>query len=382
VGVQREAGASLLLGAVATATIQKFTYIIKHKNLFNLMKNKTTTYIIGAGASFELGLPTGEQLKDQISKLLNINFNFDKLSSGDQQIVDALNAYIRENKTSLKLNEYRSECIHISENLPLAISIDNLIDNNRGNATIELCGKLGIVKSIILAEKKSLLFEKNNEKLNFSNLINSWYLPFFKTLTENCTLKELTNRLKSITLIIFNYDRCIEHFIINALISYYRLNDTDAYNLFENLTIIHPYGTIGSLQWQKSNDDINVPFGGNIPTNKLIQHAQNIKTFTEGTESSNTKEIHNAIEKADRTIFLGFAYHKINMKLLGKGGFFHAYNSENKECFGTSYAMSENDKELVINSIKSLYEGNFKINIVNLTCSDLFNEYSRSLSYT
>jgi len=33
--------------------------------------SKNTVYIIGAGASFEAGLPTGEQLKNTISNLLS-----------------------------------------------------------------------------------------------------------------------------------------------------------------------------------------------------------------------------------------------------------------------------------------------------------------------
>ena len=70
------------------------------------------------------------------------------------------------------------------------------------------------------AEKNSLLyFEKirNDSSINFGALDNTWYIVFFQILTENCGINDLKNRFQSITLIIFNYDRCIEHFIYNLL---------------------------------------------------------------------------------------------------------------------------------------------------------------------
>jgi len=340
---------------------------------------KRTTYIIGAGASYELGLPTGEDLKGIIADLLDINFDSHSQTSGNYQIVDALRPYSREQNEDLNL--YINECIHISKNMPLSISIDNFIDTHKGNEKLELCGKMGIVQSIIQAEKSSLLYQEKNQEINFNELNKTWYLSFFKTITENCVIENLPNRLKLITLIIFNYDRCMEHFLINALKQYYNIDDRAAISLVSNIKIIHPYGTIGPLPWQISNSNNYVEFGESVKTNCLIENAQNIKTFTEGVESNRIKELHNIMSKSRRIIFLGFAYHKLNMKLLGKGGFFASYQSEDVECFGTSFGMSKNDKELVINSIQALYAEKIKTNIENLTCFDSFNEYSRSLGY-
>ena len=343
------------------------------------MKLKRSTYIIGAGASYELGLPTGEELKSIIADLLNINFNLHTQTSGDSQIVDALKPYSKSKNEDLNL--YRKECIHISKNMPLSISIDNFIDTQKGNEKLELCGKMGIVQSIIQAEKNCLLYQKRNQLIDFSELSKTWYLSFFKTITENCVIEDLPKRLKLITLIIFNYDRCLEHFLINALQGYYRIDNTEAITLISNIKIIHPYGTIGPLPWQDTNSHNFVKFGESINTNCLIESAQNIKTFTEGVESNSVRELHDIMSKSKRIIFLGFAYHKLNMKLLGKGGFVASYQSEDVECYGTSFGMSESDKKLVIDSIQALYDEKIKTNIDNLTCYDSFNEYSRSLGY-
>lgn len=338
-----------------------------------------TTYIIGAGASYELQLPTGEELKSIISKLLDIKFDFRKQISGDHQIVTALRTYCQEKEEDLE--SYRQECQHISKNMPLSISIDNFIDTQRGNDKLELCGKLAIVQSIVKAEKKSLLYPKNSKGINFMILANTWYLPFFKTLTENCTVEELTERFKSITLIIFNYDRCLEHFMVNALQQYYRISNKKAIELISYIKILHPYGTIGCLPWQNKNSEITVGFGENINTRELIDCAQNIKTFTEGMESNELNRLHLIMSKCDRLIFLGFAFHKLNMKLLGKGGFMNSYNYEGVNCFGTTFGMSESDKSAVETLINALYDDKVKSNLENLTCSKFFEEYSRSLGY-
>jgi len=51
---------------------------------------KKTVYVVGAGASYEANLPTGNELKDRIAKLLDIRFEFDSQKSGDYEIQQAL----------------------------------------------------------------------------------------------------------------------------------------------------------------------------------------------------------------------------------------------------------------------------------------------------
>lgn len=56
-----------------------------------MFKSKTV-FIVGAGASCEAGLPSGDTLKERIAELLDIRFNdwgSDQIS-GDRRIVKAL----------------------------------------------------------------------------------------------------------------------------------------------------------------------------------------------------------------------------------------------------------------------------------------------------
>src|SRR6185295_10588589 len=81
----------------------------------------------------------------------------------------------------------------------------------------------------------------------------------------------------NVAFIVFNYDRCLEHFLEYALFGLYGIPRRDAASLVRKLTIIHPYGTIGDLQ--------ALPFGGTKDSYpELFPLASRIKTYTESFE--------------------------------------------------------------------------------------------------
>ncbi len=103
--------------------------VIRGVNGTNKMSNNTV-FVIGAGASKEVNLPSGEDLKSQISQLLDIRFDAfgSELEHGDHQIVGALKLHVKQpNGQRGDIKPYVHESRHISEALPLAISIDNFI---------------------------------------------------------------------------------------------------------------------------------------------------------------------------------------------------------------------------------------------------------------
>ena len=344
------------------------------------MSNQTV-YVIGAGASFEIDLPVGNKLKEYISENLKMKFEFGRFKDGNYDLYNGLKLHSKDNQ---ELNEYLTECRHISENMPLAISIDNFIDSERGNDKLALCGKIAIVEAILEAERKSKIFfdiYQGTRKINFPVLEDTWYLPFFRTLTENCKSDELKNRFSSITLIIFNYDRCIEHFLINALMSYYRLKIEEAADIVNSLNIIHPYGTVGSLKWQDHASSTHMEFGGEIQSSQLIEYARRIHTFTEGARSEQIGKLRANMNHSKRLVFLGFAFHKLNMELLMGGSADRYENSSLINCFATAFETSKSDQNSIYASIKYLFKGEIKINIENKTCVQLFKDNSRSLGY-
>ncbi|HBG26740.1 MAG: hypothetical protein A2Y10_00750 [Planctomycetes bacterium GWF2_41_51] len=346
--------------------------------------NKNTVYVIGAGASKEANLPTGHELKREISDLLDIRFDeMWRQKSGDYLITEALYELVKQpNGQGGNIKPYLQEAWHIRDALPQAISIDNFIDAHRDNDKITICGKLAIVISILNAEKSSLLYFQRSQKtstISFSYLEATWYLPFFQMLTENCAKADLKDRFLSISLIVFNYDRCIEHFMYHALRNYYRVSNDEAVELIRCINIYHPYGSIGSLPWLASNDSIE--FGADIDKVQLLQLSKKIKTFAEGTDpnSSDITAIKKLMEQAKRLVFIGFAFHKLNMQLI-------ALDTESKEfplkCYATTFNISKSDEEIIRDQIKELYNNAIiDTRMANIECAKFFSEFWRSLSF-
>jgi len=344
--------------------------------------SKKTVFIIGAGASKEAKLPTGAELKSTISNLLNMKFDFGRLKSGDHKIVAALRLHVSQSDNNRgDINPHLHEAWHIKDALPQAMSIDAFIDSQRNNEKIALCGKLGIVRSILEAEKNSLLYYENksvNSNIDFDALSDTWYIPFFQLLTESCTKDDLKSRFQLITLIIFNYDRCVEHFIYHALQSYYRLSNIEAADLVNSINIYHPYGTVGTLPWMQSG---TVEFGIDPQPSMLLKLTNKIKTFTEGTnpDSSEILAIRKSMGTVNRLIFLGFAFHKLNLELISPSDF--KKNLNKVDCFATALGISNSDRKVVVGQISDLYGGSVEVRTTDSQCGPFFKEYWRSLGF-
>lgn len=348
-----------------------------------------TTFIIGAGASKEVNLPTGDELKAKIAELLDIRFDFNQRVSGDNTIEQALRIWVSKNPNpgeDKSINPYLKEAWHIRDSLPLAISIDNFVDSQRGNEKLSVCAKMAIIVSILEAERESKLYfdQYNGENtIDSSSIQDTWYRPLFQILTENCTFSDLPERLKSVSFIIFNYDRCIEHFLFHAMRDYYRISDKDAADLINQIEIFHPYGSIGSLPFTGNESPIS--FGQEILANQLVDSIARIRTFTEGMnhESSNPDTIGDSVHSCSKSIFLGYAYHKLNMELLKESKLSEGNKCcMKKKCFGSAYEVSSPDRLFIESQINNLFHyGQNEVLLSNATCFGLFKEFGRSLSF-
>jgi hypothetical protein len=277
-----------------------------------------TVFIIGAGASKEINMPIGDKLKQNISSELNIHIdNQGPLPDLRSDIHRAIRIYGEEMRTKGITQRDVFLCtVAISEALPLSISIDNYLDAHCDNKMIESIGKIGIINSILMAERNSTLFGEKKGGINFNALEKTWYTSLFKKLTEGCQFQQLLKRIKNVSFIIFNYDRSFEYFLYNALITYYGIGKDKASEAVNSINIYHPYGVAGTLPFQ--NNDMAVDYGNIHGPEQLYLLSKQIKTFMEGVDPSlsSYQKLTNAIINAQKLIFLGFAYHKQNMNLL------------------------------------------------------------------
>jgi hypothetical protein len=339
-----------------------------------------TVLVIGAGASVEVGLPMGSELLEQITQLVDIKFDYSRQTAGDPSIVQALKLHLNEGREVTKINEHIKAGRQLSESAKQALSIDNVIDALE-DPQIELVGKLGIVQAILKAEAASESFKYNDYKpdsLELSSFSNSWYSSFTKLLTENVRKSQISRIFDNLKIVNFNYDRCLEHYLPISLASYYGVKPDAVREIMQGLIIHRPYGVAGRLPWQEGHAP-SVRFGEGSPQ-QLADVAQQIRTFTERVEEGEELAAMRAtIADADRVVFLGFAFHRQNVKLLAQRTQGHS------EIVATAYQISQSDKSVIEDELGKAFEHDFmikdqRIRLADMTCAQFFKEYWRTLT--
>lgn len=339
------------------------------------------TFVLGAGASFEVNMPTGNDLKDKIALSMS---NYRRIASFDDPLLEALDALSQRSGGRSPANDYYQAAKRISAGMPQAPSIDNFIDSHRSNNQIAEVGKLAIASAILKAERQSKLYvnpASTYNKLDFSGVSDTWFNAFFQLISLNAQEEDLPARLSRVRVVTFNYDRTLEHFLFNSIQNYYGSSPEQAAKILSHLTVLHPYGQVGNLPWQ--NSGVAVPFGGDMHNSALIQISQTLRTFTEGTseEQSQIELIRASILEAEILTFLGFAYHELNLKLL-----FGPHSDDiplrsSKKVFGTAKGLSESNKQAIAAELAML--GHFDSSQITLrrelSAAQLLPEYSRSL---
>lgn len=351
---------------------------------FQMFRSKTL-FIVGAGASSEARLPTGAELKSRIAKAIDIRFqDGHSQTSGDYTITEAMRKHVADGQSGRRgdINLLLDCAWMIRDAMPQAISIDNYIDAHRDNQNIALVGKLGIVRCILKAERDSILYFDlgRGDKIDYNSINNTWFSSFFQMATESVIKSNTSKLFENISFITFNYDRCIEHFLYHALQNYYRVDETEAKSLVDSISIIHPYGQVGYLPWQSPSTKIS--FGGRDRLNpdELLTLATQVKTFTERVEDATVlQNMRNLIKEAQTIVFLGFAFHPLNMALISPEGDIGLP----KRVFGTTMGMSKPDMDTVSEDIITwLKTKGTKINpliLSDISCRNLFFEYWRSI---
>lgn len=219
--------------------------------------------------------------------------------------------------------------------MPASISIDNLLDAHRNDPDIAMIGKLAIARAILQAEQKSKLFNSRNSAREFSlhDVSGTWLIPLFQILTEGVPKEDVREIFNNVTFVVFNYDICLEYFLPRALRVYYGLSPQEASLVADTARIIHPYGRVGELGEGQSLK--TVEFGAS--DYDLLKVARGIRTFSEGLlHESHGANINNAVSDSDQIIFLGFAYHPLNMEIMStkNRGF-------TRKIFGTTVGLSD-----------------------------------------
>lgn len=354
-----------------------------------MLRNKTL-FVVGAGASYEVDLPLGPALADKISAKLQFEFEYGGFKKGDYELFGAFKKQFSDNEA---LNCHFRACRRIRDGIRLARSIDNYIDTHRDDQEVKLCGKIAITDCIAASEKGSKLYfdpHTSNVKFDTDRLAKTWLSEFVSLLFEGVPKSNVAAVFDDVSIVCFNYDRCIQQALLLALHTLYHLDLEFCHELIDKLRIVYPYGSLGPLPRQSRPNSIG--FGAEIHKSRLFEISENIRTYSEQTSDNKLMaQISSEIKDAETVVFLGCAYHPQNIRLLTVAG-----PSLEKKILGTAYGLSDDAVARVTTRLleaflaSSLSTSNYekvsqkfiqkRVTLKNnLKCFEFMNEYRQTL---
>jgi hypothetical protein len=175
-------------------------------------------------------------------------------------------------------------------------------------------GKLAISYEIMKAERESHLCLAMLRVPEFIKNINeSWASEFLGLALSNSQQPNLPKLFANVTVIDFNYDRILPQYLYWALQHNLAIPKDAAAECVNNLRILHPYGSLGKLEWEAYKDAL--PFGS--LKGNLAEIASRIRTYTEETQDQEQRsQIQSAIAAAKVMIVIGFGFHEQNIKIV------------------------------------------------------------------
>ena len=340
------------------------------------MIRSQTLFVVGAGASYELGLPLGETLLAEIGDALSYSVDdYGRSGNADRRIYREFEWNAQE--SGRQLNGYLQAAWRVRDAAHLGLSIDNVIHQQKDDELFAWCAKLAIAQRILTAEaRSSLQVQENRRRMMWPAVRGTWLGGFAQLLVQDVEKKDIERIFDNVSVVSFNYDRTIRRFLPFALSSQFAIASNEAEILTSKLRIFHPYGSLGVLPWESPSDAVE--FG--CERCSLSPVAKNILTFTEQVaDNDSLAEMHAAISAAQRVVFLGFGYLAQNMELLSRG-----VEGRASQVLGTSYGLSEPDRELVRGQLGYLFperlRGYKEARLSPVKCAEFIRENFRSLT--
>ena len=313
------------------------------------MIKQPTVFILGAGASYPYGLPLAKDLRTQI--ISDFADHIEKLLKTREHDEDKRDEMVQEIKEFAEAFEKSSDR-----------SIDVWLVKN---PSFKMIGKQAIASRILNGEYKGDF----REKAPYSD--QDWYSYLWQRMTDSFTLPDDYKKLSQneLNIITFNYDRSLDQFLHESLTNafYDTFHGTSTKEVVEILNrrrIIHIYGQIGPLVWQR---EPNLPYGKDPSNVWPGRFANDIKIIY---EAENTPEVEKAIElitKANRIFFLGFGYAKENLEILQLPDIL-----ENQRIYGTALGLPKREIATISSRFK---KRSYKPDIHPLDCLQLLREF-------
>ncbi len=165
------------------------------------MERRKTVLVLGAGASAPFGFPTGAGLGDEIR--YTIEGELQSIRGGLNLRDDSIHAFLRTFKKAG------------------GIPTDEFLGRRKHDTDQARIGKFAIATSLLAKELGSALFANDwrgrtqqYEAHRTAGIGGNWYEFIWQILTQGLSFHELD--LSWLSVVTFNYDRSLEHFLFEA----------------------------------------------------------------------------------------------------------------------------------------------------------------------
>lgn len=331
-----------------------------------MIKNRTT-FIVGAGASHDLGLPVGKQLQTIVHRLLTEGNTEDY-----QYIWQSVRLALGNDS-----NRYESILRRAPEFLVRmlsAASIDNFLDQHKDESDLVTTLKCAIVYAIAKHEMSSKigLGRKNLDEIVRSNF-DYFLFDLLNLVVRGHQIDNIAQSLENLSFITFNYDRCIERYIEQWLV--YRFGPNAA-QLARSVNVLHVYGSIDSY----FESEFESPFlrKGEIPYSNpiaVIPHlAARIKLFTEQEDTEIPARIASIVRSSQVLCFLGFGFEEQNMRFFTEGFRHH-------DVFATAFGLGKANTDFLNRRLTRFSSTKKSVYVINGKCKELFSEFYMPLAH-
>jgi hypothetical protein len=256
-----------------------------------------TVLVLGAGASYPYGFPTAKGLKELICQA------FSDLSTSATLLLSDESDELRYTPPSAEeFFQFREAFLKSGQP-----SVDAFLERRPNFLRV---GKLAIAYCLIPFEDEAKLYRPDLSRGG------DWYEYLSTKL--NSSFEEFGNNKLSI--ITFNYDRSVEHYLLNSLLNLHGKEPDKCANALAQIPIVHVYGQLGKHPYPQGDCLQYRP--------DLVQHAVYVRRAAAGitlyheeaeAASAAAREL---LRTAKRVCFLGFSYHPLNIARLNIGGSF------------------------------------------------------------
>jgi hypothetical protein len=288
--------------------------------------------VLGAGASRELGFPTGWELMDRILREISLNDRYE-FGNGQGQFSDLVNQFLTVSgkRTETREDQVRNLAFFKQSLLPIRSAMEAWMNRGKGlDAFLNQNGEDGLPKqfgkfaiSYYIMGQEEWLMRENLYAFN-RNWLRELLERHFQPMKEEVRKGEI-----KVKLIIFNYDRVVEHFFYNFLrhapapvIPGFdnRLMTDESKDIVDSFGNLHVYNKIADLEWQNRAGK-SIRFGERNNDRPGLQAAsETVRLVAEpglGRVSDQMiNEIRSIMSEADRIYFLGFGFDPDNMGIL------------------------------------------------------------------